>query len=530
MENFGLPFSYATTTLKNYKMTLSKSTYLFLIFSLSISICHGEIFQDSTAAIIGDTTEVKIADDDPILRAMDQSWMNVGMDWLAFNADSVSLNIHGFEFDSIPTYADSVYANRIAKLNEETPLDLEYNRYVQAYINVYAQRRRDITRQVLGLAALYYPLFEEQLDRFDMPLELKHLAVVESGLNPSARSPVGASGLWQFMYTTGKIYNLEVNSFVDQRRDPYESTIAACQYMQYLYGLYKDWNLVLAAYNSGPGNVNKAIRRSGGRRDYWEIRPYLPRETRGYVPAFIAVNYIMNHAADHNLYPVEPPIQYPEVDTLQICRRTTFDQISAYTGVSVMDLEILNPAMKRNIIPKTEKCLTVYLPVEAAGKFLANQDELYNYQPDAPQAVDGYIVEDVIETHVVRSGDVLGKIAERYGVGVSSIREWNNIRGNRIYPGQKLEIHKTIRSKVGEEVAKKPQQKEVSAEETVEAETDKMEKSSELKIHIVQSGDTLWDIAKLYPGVSINDIKSANSGLDSRRLKPGQKIKIPPSS
>lgn len=511
-------------------MTLLKSSLLFLLAVLTANISSAAFFQDSTSVALEDTSEVTIAEDDPILMAMDQSWMNVGKEWMGFSADSVALNIHGFAPDSVPDYADSTYAKRIAALNETTPMELDYNIYVQGYINVYAKRRRDITRQVLGLAALYYPLFEEQLDRFDMPLELKHLAVVESGLNPSARSPVGASGLWQFMYTTGKIYNLEVNSFVDERRDPYKSTIAACQYMQYLYGRYNDWNLVLAAYNSGPGNVNKAIRRSGGKRTFWEIRRYLPRETRGYVPAFIAVNYIMNYAAEHNLYPVEPPLQFPEVDTLQVCRRTTFDQISKFTNVSVADLEILNPSMKRNIVPKSESCQTVYLPVEAAGLFITNQDELYNYNPDAPQAVDGYIVEDVIETHVVRRGDVLGTIAERYGVGVSSIREWNNIRGNTIHPGQKLEIHKTVRTKVGETTAQKTEPKKEPAKKIEPATKKDNENSSEMKVHIVQSGDTLWDIAKLYPGVSINDIKSANSGLDSRRLKPGQKIKIPPSS
>ncbi len=511
-------------------MTLLKSTSVFLLSFLFTSLCEASIYQDSTKTSTEDTTAVEIAADDPILLAMDQSWVNIGKESLAFTADSVALNIHGFGPDSIPAYADSIYANRLAALNDATPLDLGYNKYVKAYINVYAVRRRDITKQVLGLAALYYPLFEEQLDRFDMPLELKHLAVVESALNPSAKSPVGATGLWQFMYTTGKIYNLEVNSFVDERKDPYKSTIAACEYMQYLYGRYNDWHLVLAAYNSGPGNVNKAIRRSGGKRTYWEIRRYLPRETRGYVPAFIAVNYIMNHAADHNLYPIEPSIQYPEMDTLQICRRTTFDQISKFTSVSVEDLEKLNPSMKRNIIPKSEKCQTVYLPVEAAGLFLANQDELYNFNPEAPQAVDGYIVEDVIEVHVVRSGDVLGKIAERYGVGVSSIREWNNIRGNTIHPGQKLEIHKTIRTKVGESTAQTTEPKKEKTETVEKVEVQKSTSSEGSKVHIVQRGDTLWDIAKLYPGVSINDIKSANSGLDSRRLKPGQKIKIPPSS
>lgn len=484
---------------------------------------------------VSDTTDHSIASDDPILIALDRSWKDLRLNWQNFSADSVALNIYGFPFDSIPEYADTTYAKRIKSLNEKTPLDLEYNRVVQAYINVYTKRRRDITKQVLGLAALYYPLFEEHLDKYDMPLELKHLAVVESGLNPAARSPVGATGLWQFMYNTGRVYGLNVNSFVDERRDPYKSTDAACRYMKFLYGIYEDWNLVLAAYNSGPGNVNKAIRRSGGMRDYWQIRRYLPRETRGYVPAFIAVNYVMNYPAEHNLYPVQPPAVYAEIDTLQICRRTTFDQIARFCDVSLEELEILNPTMKRNIVPKTDKCHTIYLPVEAAGLFLANEDSLYNYNPDAPQAVDGYIVEDIVETHVVRSGDVLGVIAERYGVSLSHLREWNNIRGNRIYPGQRLEIHKTVRTKVEESAdaetkSEKKKEKEELAEKDTKKEIEQKEENSTERYHIVQRGDTLWDIAKLYPGVSINDIKSANSNIDYKRLRPGQKIKIPPSS
>lgn len=508
-------------------------------YSVFFFVCSSFFFassgfsQENTQAEM-DTTDVQLPADDPILIAFDQSWKELRADWQNFSADSVELNIYGFPFDSIPDYADTTYAKRIEQLNQKTPLDLEYNRIVQAYINVYTKRRRDITKQVLGLAALYYPLFEEHLDKYDMPLELKHLAVVESGLNPAARSPVGATGLWQFMYNTGRVYGLNVNSFVDERRDPYKSTDAACRYMKFLYGIYEDWNLVLAAYNSGPGNVNKAIRRSGGLRDYWQIRRYLPRETRGYVPAFIAVNYVMNYPAEHNLYPTQPPSIYAQVDTLQICRRTTFDQITRFCDVTVDELEFLNPTMKRNIVPKTDKCHTVYLPVEAAGLFLANEDSLYNYNPDAPQAVDGYIVEDVVETHVVRRGDVLGVIAERYGVSLSHLREWNNIRGNRIYPGQRLEIHKTVRSKVGESAdAEKVSEKKEEKEELAEKEGQKSEvneSKSQERIHVVQRGDTLWDIAKLYPGVSINDIKSANSNIDYKRLRPGQKIKIPPSS
>jgi len=513
----------------NWRSTFS----LFLILSISYAL-NASSFSSTTVYIQKDSNEVVIAADDPVLVALDQSWVELGKAWQNFSSDSVALNVHDFPFDSIPAYADSTYENRIGKLDEATPMDLTYNKYVRAYLNVYIERRRDITEQVLGLAALYYPLFEEHLDKFDMPLELKHLAVVESALNPAARSPVGATGLWQFMYSTGRIYGLEVNSFVDERRDPIKSTEAACRYMKYLYDRYGDWNLVLAAYNSGPGNVNKAIRRSGGRRDYWEIRRYLPRETRGYVPAFIAVNYVMNYAAEHNLYPIAPPKIHSELDTLRICRRTTFDQIARFTGTSLEELEFFNPTMKRNIIPKTDKCHTLYLPVEAAGLFLVNEDSLYNFNPDAPQAVDGYIVEDIVETYTVRSGDVLGVIAERYGVSLSHLREWNHIRGNRIYPGQRLEIHKTIRTKVGEETAKKedpkssPPETEKAEEETQSA--DKDESAEDMRYHVVQRGDTLWDIAKLYPGVSINDIKSANTNIDYRRLKPGQKIKIPPSS
>lgn len=489
---------------------------------------------DSLKTQVEDTTRYEIRSDDPVLAAIDSLWNSEKLIWQDFEPDTNCLNVFGFKPGEIPVYHDSVYIERLAALNEETPLNLDYNRYVRAFINLYAEQRRDVTRRVLGLAELYYPMFEEKLDKFDMPLELKHLAVVESALNPSAKSWVGATGLWQFMYSTGKMYGLNVNSFVDERRDPYESTIAACRYMSRLYEMYGDWNLVLAAYNSGPGNVNKAIRRSGGHRDYWKIRPYLPRETRGYVPAFIAVNYIMNYAEEHNLYAATPLFFYADFDTLHVCRRATFDQITHFTGVSTEELEILNPSLKRNIIPGTGDCYTLYLPQHAVGSFLVNQDRLHNYYPDQPQSVDGYIIEDITETYTVRSGDVLGVIAQRHGVSITSLREWNNIRGNRIYPNQKLVIHRTVKTKV-EDKNEKTAQKEstepkkeapVSAQKT--SGTKSAGKKTSSAYHIVQKGDTLWDIAKMYPGISVNDIRLANNGLNSKRLKPGQKIKIPP--
>lgn len=506
------------------------SISILLVFSLSSSSFGFSTHlgnHDTVNTQVSDTTEFHISKDDPILEAIDLLWANEKLEWQSFEPDTTCLNVFGYLPNEIPTFADSVFANRLAVLNSQSPLDLDYNKYVQAFINLYANKRRGVTSRVLGLSEMYYPLFEEKLDQFDMPLELKHLAVVESALNPNAKSRVGATGLWQFMYATGKMYDLEVNSFIDERKDPYESTIAACRYMSKLYEMYGDWHLVLAAYNSGPGNVNKAIRRSGGHKDYWKIRRYLPRETRGYVPAFIAVNYIMNYSSEHNIYASTPTFFYSEVDTVQVCKRTTFDQITQFTGTSLSTLETLNPYLKRNIIPGTGECYTVYLPQNKIGDFLVNEDSLQNYYPEEPQSVDGYIIEDITETYTVRRGDVLGVIAQRNGVSISSLREWNNIRGNKIYPNQKLVIHKTIKTST-----KTPKSAEntASIKKTVNKPsvgTKSADNKSSSGFHVVRKGDTLWDIAKLYPGVSANDIISANTGVSSKNLKPGQKLKIP---
>lgn len=511
---------------------MCKIKFIFSFFSLCLAISFtgaqanlASTENDSLNAIEKDTVQFVIALDDPVLVALDALWEEERLQWQSFESDTVCLNTYNFDKSEVPVYSDSILAARLSVLNDATPMNLEYNKYVKAFINLYVKKRRETTSRVLGLAELYYPMFEEKLDQFDIPLELKHLAVVESALIPRAKSRVGAQGLWQFMYATGKIYDLKVTSYVDDRCDPHKSTIAACRYMQKLYSMYGDWNLVLAAYNSGPGNVNKAIRRSGGHRDYWKIRPYLPRETRGYVPAFIAVNYAMNYSAEHNLYPVVPMFLHSEIDTIQVCRRTTFDQISEFTHLPTAELEALNPSFKKNIIPNNEACYTVTLPIESIGVFLANEDSLYNYQMSEPQAVNGYVVEENITTYKVKSGDVLGVIAQRQGVRVSQLREWNNIRGNRIYPGQKLEIRKSTKRKVGETTAKAETKKPTTVSGTKSANS-----ANKSGYHTVQRGDTLWDIAKIYPGISVNDIKSANTNLNDKHLKPGQKIKIPQKS
>ncbi|HSG68493.1 MAG TPA: LysM peptidoglycan-binding domain-containing protein [Bacteroidales bacterium] len=491
-----------------------------------------------------------------------------------------SLNLYHFPPDYIPTYPDSVLRARIDSLNRETTIELTFNKHVNSFIDLYTVKKRDLSSRILGLAEVYFPLFEEQLDRFDIPLEIKYLAVVESALNPTAGSRAGAKGLWQFMYGTGKVYGLRVTSLIDERYDPYLATIAACEHLNDLYDIYGDWSLVMAAYNSGAGNVNKAIRRAGGVKNYWAVWPYLPRETRGYVPAFIAVYYMMTHAAEHNLYPVDPGILHQDIDTVTVHDVLAFDQVSEMLGIPMDQLKILNPLYKQEIIPYEKgKNYVLRLPKEYIGDFINNEKELYAYKTTKGVEKDKLMAEikkaQERTVHVVRSGENLGIIAKRYHVYVNQIKSWNNLRSSTIYPGQRLIVYPsgryapdpapaastasssgsssgssspggihTVRS--GENlglIAKKykcsvddlkrwnnlskttihPGQKLVVSKQQAVATTDK---NTEYVYHTVKSGDTLWDIAKMYDGVTVNQIKQLNNISNAKRLKPGDKIKI----
>jgi membrane-bound lytic murein transglycosylase D len=344
--------------------------------------------------------------------------------------------------------------HRMAVLDGTTPFDLTYNAVVQSYIDLYVSRKREMSSRMLGLAELYFPVFEEALDRHGIPLEMKYLAVVESALNPAARSRAGAVGLWQFMLPTGKMFGLHADSYIDERHDVYKSTEAACRYLKYLYRLYDDWEMAMAAYNCGPGNVNKAIRRSGGQKNYWTIYEHLPRETRGYVPAFIAVNYLFAHHADHNLYPVSPSYCHYEMDTVQVCHPVDIAALAKFVGASEQDLLIMNPTFKRGLIPDLDQAVTLYLPKDAAGIFVANEAELrYSYMNQAG-ALNGSSTttgattvaqprpapEPVKRFHTVRSGESLGVIAKRYGVSVTELKRWNGLRSDMIRAGQKLVV------------------------------------------------------------------------------------------
>lgn len=425
----------------------------------------------------------------------------------------------------VPDFSDSIYEERIKQLDAQSPLDLDYNIYVKRYIHVYTKKRREQVSRMLGLAKFYFPLFEEALDRHDIPLELKYLAIVESALNPLARSRVGATGLWQFMYATGKMNGLNVSSYIDERSDPIKSTEAACKYLSQLYGIFGDWNLALAAYNSGPGNVSKAIRRSGGKTNYWEIRSFLPRETAGYVPAFIAVNYIMNFSDEHFIYASNVKPSYFNTDTLAIKSKLSLDQIASLIDMPVKDLEFLNPAYRHKIIPQKKKgsYYNLMLPKSKMGLFVANEDSIYSIaQRDfekKKKSLPAYVEHSDRVRHKVRSGEFLGSIARKYGVSVSSIKRWNGLRSDNLRIGQRLTIHPR---RMPSTTASKP--KKSSTTKASKTKTPKA--TGDFNVYVVQNGDSFYSIAKNYPGISAQNIMDWNDINNAKRLKPGMSLKI----
>ncbi len=496
-----------------------------------------------------------------------------------FTTDTSFLNVYKFLFDEVPDYPDSIYRARIDTLDKTTSIDLTFNPDVKKFISIYAVKKRSLTSRMLGLSEVYFPLFEEQLDRFDIPLELKYLAIVESALNPTAGSRAGAKGLWQFMYGTGKAYGLKVSSYVDDRFDPYKSTIAACEHLGDLFDIYEDWLLVMAAYNSGAGNVNKAIRRSGNVRNYWAIQPFLPRETRSYVPAFIAVLYVMNYASEHNLYPIDPGILYNGIDTVTVKDILSFDQISEMLNVPMDDLKFLNPSYKLGVLPSTDKKQYVLrLPKEYIGGFINNEQILYNYKTKKGIEREKLLAEvkkaRERKYHVVRNGENLGLIAQRYRCRVSDLKRWNGLRRTTIYPGQRLIVYTPSGTSTAA-IVSKPHKTGgtenvhvVKSGETLGViskwygcSVNELKRWNNLNkstihpnqklyvrnpalaqsgpsnstvtttekgyvYHTVKKGETLWDIANLYNGVTVSKIKSLNNITNVKRIQPGQKIKI----
>ena len=344
-----------------------------------------------------------------------------------------------------PVVSDSVYIDRLSRI--PSIIEMPFNDIVKKYIEAYTGRLRNKVSFMLAAANFYMPMFEEALDTYDLPMELKYLPIIESALNPKALSRQRASGLWQFMLHTGKQYGLETNSLVEERFDPQKSTWAAVRYLKELFDIYKDWNLVLAAYNCGPGNVNKAMRRAGGSTDYWEIYPFLPKETRGYVPGFIAANYVMTYYCEHGICPMDS--QLPAVsDTIHINKDLHLQQVASVCDIDIEQLRSLNTQFKKDIVPGNSKVYALRLPNNTVNTFIERQDSIYAYEASkylgkrrTVTVSDGTAKNGKgAQYHKIRNGETLGAIARRYGVSVNQLRNLNGIQGNNIRAGRTIRV------------------------------------------------------------------------------------------
>ncbi len=502
-------FGYSQKNKKNSLSTVQNN-------SVSINSSLVDTIKIDSTLILGkklaiiDHTEVSEFD-----KKWMESWRNSAIDssLIILPQDTVGKVV-------IDNFSTELLKERLALLNSNTPFNFEYNPSLEKIIKHYLKNRQETLANLMGRAKYYFPMFEEHLDKYDIPIEIKYLAIVESALKPRAKSRVGAAGLWQFMYSTGTMYNLKVSSYVDERFDPIKSTEAACKYLSNLYRIFNDWDLALAAYNSGPGNVNKAIRRSGGNKNYWNIRHYLPRETAGYLPAFYATYYIFEYAKEHNLYPRNEMLHTFETDTIVVKRQITFDQVNKILETDDQLLEFLNPQYKLKIIPFVKgRHYTITIPKYLVGKFVSNEDQIYAFAEadDAKREkpYPKYFEANDRIRYRVRSGDYLGKIASRYGVSVSSIKRWNGLKSNNLRVGQRLTIY--------------PRRAVVSTSSAKNTTTKKVKKplpKGKYITYIVKKGDSLWLISQKYPKVSVAQIKEWNNIWSTRNLKPGTELRI----
>ena len=433
-----------------------------------------------------------------------------------------------FNMDSVrytTNLPDTVLIGRLQRMNSF--ITLPYNETVKNCMILYSERMPKKMCNMLGLSKYYMPIFEETFRKYDLPLELKYLSIIESALNPNAVSRVGATGMWQFMYATAKGYGLEIDSFVDERRDPFKSVDAAARYLRDAYHIFGDWSLAISSYNCGSGNVNKAIKRAGGRRDFWDIYPYLPKETRGYVPLMVGAMYAINYAKEYGLEAT--PIQLPErVDTFKIRKNLHFRQISEVIGIPLSDLRDMNPQYYKDIIPGNQGEYILRLPFYYSSDFLEMQDSVYKYKTNEifassvdvnrPSRSSSYGSTSSSTTtqwkyYKVRRGDSLGKIASRNHVSINQLKSWNGLRSNTIREGQRLKVGRTTVSSGS------------SVRSSGGSSSGTSSSNTSSTVYTVKKGDTLTKIAARYPGVTANDIMKYNNC--SENIRPGMKLKIP---
>lgn len=421
------------------------------------------------------------------------------------------------EYDELST---ELLKKRLKKLDSKSPFNIEYHPSLENVIKYYLKNRKHSYERLMAVSQYYFPMFECALAKYKIPLEIKYLAIVESALNPRAISRVGAAGLWQFMYQTGKEYNLEVNSYVDDRYHPVKATEAACQYLSNMYRIFGDWDLVLASYNSGPGNVSKAIRRSNGQKNYWNIRHNLPKETQGYLPAFLATMYIFEYHKEHGIKPNKAKHNFSRTDTIVVKQQISFETVSEVLDIPKAEISFLNPTYKLDIVPYIEgEKNSIRLPLDKIGVFVSNEKLIYEYNRYKSRNRERIAVVNSSDNsdsstpstkyHTVRKGETASGIAHKYGVSTHDLSKWNQLVRNRINKGQRLKIY----------VGGSPSNSNNSNEKSVS------KKVSSPKYHTVRRGETLSSISSKYNGVSVTDLKKWNK-LRSSNIQIGDKLKV----
>ncbi|MEY4038235.1 MAG: hypothetical protein RIR67_545 [Bacteroidota bacterium] len=472
---------------------------------------------------------------DDLASCVDSLWLKELTNLDIYNnltEDIQTINIDEKVDYELPT---ELLKTRLQEMDEKSPFHIEYNQGLENIIKSFLKNRKRSFERLMAVSEYYFPLFEEAFDKQNVPLEIKYLAVVESALNPKAVSRVGATGLWQFMYQTGKQYGLKIDSYVDERSDPLKASEAAAQYMKNMYAIFGDWDLVLASYNSGPGNVAKAIRRSGGQQNYWNIRKNLPQETQGYVPAFLATMYIYEYHKEHGIKPERAPIKHFATDTVMIKRQMSFKQISDLIDIPVAQLQILNPSYKLNVVPSyRDQSHYLRLPQDKMAVFTSNESKIYAYvdreanlrekpfqivRPIVPQdSVNTFqrLAQAKVRYYRVKRGDNLSTIAKKYDVAVEDLKKWNNIRGNEVVYGKNLKINGTEAEQKSTAVAKVEVDKKGIQKDSVAATT--------ASFYVVQKGDNLSNIAKKF-NITVADIQEWNK-LANNNVQLGASLQV----
>lgn len=504
-----------------------KNAALSLLSFLSV----GAFAQDTAPAPTPEIAEIKLSFLDSIkatfvhhemASCVDSLWLKELTSLDIF--EDMTADVKNFDFEKSVDYelSTELLKERLKALDAKSPFNIEYNQGLENIIKSFLKNRKRSYERLMAISEYYFPMFEEALARYNVPLEIKYLAIVESALNPKAVSRMGATGLWQFMYQTGKQYNLQIDSYVDERSDVLKSSEAAAQYMSNMYRIFGDWDLVLASYNSGPGNVAKAIRRSGGQQNYWNIRRNLPKETQGYVPAFLATMYIYEYHKEHGIVPNRAMVKHFETDTVMVKSQLSFKQLSDLLDISVAELQHLNPAFKLNEVPAYKnKRHFLRLPREKMSVFTSNEDKIYAYAAhqhglrEKPFTSQTAVASQgsSVRYYKVRRGDNLGSIASRHGTTVANLKKWNGLKSNVIPIGKSLQIRSF------DAVAAKP---ETAVAKTIAPK--KPEKGTEF--YTIQSGDNLSEIAAKFE-VSVEDLKSWNNLADSK-IAADTKLRVKP--